>query len=29
MTDSEICANLREGIINGTLKVNFFFFFFL
>jgi hypothetical protein len=23
MTDSEICANLREGIISGTLKVNF------
>jgi hypothetical protein len=23
MTDLEICANLREGIISGTLKVNF------
>jgi hypothetical protein len=23
MTDSEISANLREGIISGTLKVNF------
>jgi hypothetical protein len=24
MTDVEICANLREGILGGTLKVSFF-----